>query len=31
SALNQGTELTIRLPRKPPGSVGENGVSPLAP
>jgi signal transduction histidine kinase len=29
SALNQGTELTIRLPRKPPGSVGENGVSPL--
>jgi signal transduction histidine kinase len=31
SALNQGTELTIRLPRKPPGSVGENGVSPLTP
>jgi signal transduction histidine kinase/FixJ family two-component response regulator len=29
SALNQGTTLTIRLPRKPPGSVGENGVSPL--
>ncbi len=31
SALNQGTELIIRLPRKPPGSVGENGVSPLTP
>ncbi|MDT8377250.1 MAG: ATP-binding protein [Desulfotignum sp.] len=31
SALNQGTELTIRLPRKPPGSVCENGVSPLTP
>lgn len=29
STLNQGTELTIRLPRIPPGSVSENGVIPL--
>ncbi|MCF8090786.1 MAG: PAS domain-containing protein, partial [Desulfotignum sp.] len=29
SALNQGTELIICLPRIPPGSIGENGVNPL--